>query len=274
MARVLNEDEITLAICMFDEGIRVVDIARKLHCRNKTVSDVLKEHGRKLVQGRSQNRLLRSWYFENIDSELKAYFLGLLFTDGSVVCDMQDNRSPRVSLELVETDVEVLYMLMDELGVLSSLRYNKRANRKNGTFTMMVRSTELAESLSKYGIVQNKTYITNTLPNIPEEYLPQFVHGLIDGDGSIYYSKNAWHINFCSHSKRICEQFEHICSSLICKEKHMKIQCSNGVYRVTYNGEWACKLAKVCYDGINYGIARKRLLAMKTCEDKTVEDIV
>lgn len=274
MARVLNEKEIASALYMFDGGVRLTDIAKRLHCRNKTISDTLKEHGRKLVQGRSHNRFLRGWYFDSIDSELKAYFLGLLFTDGSVTHDPQEKRSPSIRLELKETDVEVLYMLMDELGILSSLIYNKRANRKNGTFTMMIRSAELAKSLAKYGVVPNKTYITDVLPDIPEKYFPQFIHGLIDGDGSIYYSQNRWHINFCSHSKRICEQFENICSSLLHKENHMKVQCSNGVYRVTYNGIWACRLARVCYSGINYGITRKRLLAMEAFEDKAVEDIV
>ena len=42
-------------------------------------------------------------FFENIDTEEKAYFLGLLTADGSVTLDSE--RSPNISLELVDKDV-------------------------------------------------------------------------------------------------------------------------------------------------------------------------
>lgn len=272
--RILNDNEVKFAIYLFDSGVTVVDIAKRLHTRPTTVSNTLKANGRTPRQGSVGIRELRTDYFEQIDSELKAYYVGLMFTDGSVTLDKNGKRSPNIRLELCETDYGVLYMLRDELWIANSLRYSKRANRKNGTFTLSVRSSDLANSLSRYGIVPNKTYVANSLPDIPHNYLPAFLHGLIDGDGSIYYSKGAWHINFCSHSENICKEFERICSNLIGKNRPMKVQCSDGVYRITYNGVWARKLAKLCFIGTDYGIARKRLLAMRACEDNAVEDIV
>lgn len=272
--RNLSEEEVRLAIRMFDADAAIVDIAKRLHVRTTTVSSTLRDNGRTPKQGSVGARKVRTDYFKCIDSDIKAYYIGLMFTDGSVVKDTSGKRATNIRLELCETDYGVLYMLRDELGITNSLQYNKRANRKNGTFTLAVRSEELACSLSKYGIIPNKTYIAKSLPNIPDKYVAAFLHGLIDGDGSIYYSRGGWHINFCSHSREICAQFEHLCSSLIKKELPMCIQCSNGVYRVTYNGIWAKKLAEACFKNTDYGIARKRLLAMKACEDNAVEDIV
>ena len=272
--RILSDDEVRFAIHLFDSGVGVTDIAKRLHTRTTSVSKALKNNGRTPKQGSIVIRELRKDYFEQIDSEIKAYYVGLMFTDGSVTLDKSGKRAPNIRLELCETDYGVLYMFRDELGITSSLRYDKRTNRKNGTFTISVRSRELANSLSKYGIVPNKTYTTKSLPNIPDCYIPAFLHGLIDGDGSIYYSKGAWHVNFCSHSKNICEEFERMCSSLIGKERPMRVQCSDDVYRITYNGVWARKLVELCFRDADYGIARKRLLAMKACEDNAVEDIV
>lgn len=272
--RVLSEEEVKLAVHMFDANATIVDIAKRLHVRTTSVSNALRDNGKTPKKGSVMVRTVQTDYFECIDSQIKAYYIGLMFADGSVTEDASGKRAPNIRLELSETDYGVLYMLRDELQITNSIQYSKRAKRKNGTFTLSVRSSELADSLSKYGIVPNKTYIVKSLPNIPDRYVAAFLHGLIDGDGSIYYSKQSWHINFCSHSKEICTQFERLCSSLIGKEQPMRVQCSDGVYRVTYNGTWAKKLAEACFKNTNYGIARKRLLAIKACEDNAVEDIV
>lgn len=70
----------------------------------------------------------------------------------------------------------------------------------------------MSDALRKYGIVNNKTYITDHLPIINEKYNIPFVRGLIDGDGSIYHNAGTWHINFCSHSESVCKEFEYIAS--------------------------------------------------------------
>lgn len=269
--RILNEDEEKSVLYMYKNGVRVCDIAKKLHCRAKTISDTLKKNNITPKKARTNSWFLNEDYFDEINSPEKAYFIGLLFTDGSVGLD-KGGRSPNIRLEIAEQDCCVLYMLRDELNICNALSYSKRKGR-NGTYTLSVRSEKLAKSLEKYNIVPNKTYLSDRLPSVPEEYIRPFVHGLIDGDGSVYFSRGIWHINFCSHFESICREFETICSSLISKDFHPKIQESNGVYRITYNGQWAKKLAKECLTD-NYGIARKRLLAEQMFEDKVAEDIV
>lgn len=44
----------------------------------------------------------------------------------------------------------------------------------------------MANDLAKFGIIPNKTYLTNHLPEVPKKFLKDFLRGLLDGDGSIY----------------------------------------------------------------------------------------
>ena len=63
-----------------------------------------------------------------------------------------------------------------------------------------------------YDIVPNKTYLTSHIPykKIPQEYWPAFALGLLDGDGSIFVSKNCStdvSINYTAYHKSEVEDF-------------------------------------------------------------------
>ena len=269
--RTLSDIEIIDVIRRYNHGYRIKDIARYYKCRLSTISSALKNNGINVKRARVFHFNAHYDYFDVIDTKNKAYMLGFLFADGNVRYD-SDGREPILRVEISEGDCEVLYMLADELNVNNRIRRNERAGR-NPTCSYSLRSSHIVESLAQYGVVPRKTYVTNHLPDIPDWLVPSFLHGLIDGDGSVYYSQNTWHINFCSHSQTICEDFERLCTNLIQKPTHMKTQCSNGVYRITYNGRWAKRLANFCFTD-NYGIARKRLLAEQMLKEDVVEDIV
>ena len=87
-----------------------------------------------------------------------------MLTDGAVVKDNKGERQDTISLELVETDVEIINKFKKEINSNSSLYFNKRKNQDKGTYTLSFRSNQMSNDLSKYGIVQNKTYITERLP--------------------------------------------------------------------------------------------------------------
>lgn len=133
-------------------------------------------------KGQSKNRLVNENYFEKIDSKEKAYFLGLLFTDGGVSLDKE--RSPMIQLQLKSSDVDILQKLRTELNVHSSIRYDKRKNKE--TAILLFRNQKIANDLKQYGIIPNKTYETKHLPQVPNEFESDFLRGCLDGDGSIY----------------------------------------------------------------------------------------
>lgn len=259
---------------MYRSGSYILDISNKYKTKSEKISKILKDEGCHITRRKSNNRNLNEEYFSEIDSSTKAYFIGLLFTDGSIVKDRSGCRSDNITLCLADYDRAILDVFKTEINCGLNLQYDKRDNRDNGTLTVGFRSNIMSKDLFKYGIMPNKTYVADALPTgIPVQYETDFIRGLIDGDGSIYFSKNIWHINFCTPSKNIACEFERRCSSLLEKDKPMKVQCSNGVYRITYNGQWAKRLAQLCYSNAMVGIPRKHRLAMTMLDNKQVEDI-
>ncbi len=112
-------------------------------------------------------------YFSEIDTPRKAYWLGLLMTDGCVFRN-------KLCLTLKSEDE---YLIGE---FLQDLRCNKKIVRtKNRTeSSVQITSDLLCKDLVKYGIVEQKTGRQQFLcPQYQEAYL----HGLLDGDGSISF---------------------------------------------------------------------------------------
>ena len=125
-------------------------------------------------------------YFQNIDTENKAYFLGLLITDGNIYDKYKSKKHPpNINLTLQKKDKYMLEKLKEELKV------NKQvASDGRGSFQLAIFSHKMAKDLEKFGIIPNKTFVTCFPNNISKELMPHFVRGLIDGDGSIsFYSR-------------------------------------------------------------------------------------
>ena len=253
-------------------GLSCAEIAKKYSAKPATISKYLKLWGVSIKnRGCTKNRILYHNYFEYIDTREKAYLLGLLFTDGSIIHD--DKRSPNISLELSEIDKDILIKFKELINASSALSYRKRANRKNGTYTFSFRSVQVAEDLSKWNIIPNKTYLINQVI-IPENYKIDYLRGFIDGDGSIYQDINkSWHINICGHNRNIIQQIAELGNNLIGEKMHA-IQVSNNVYRYIWNGQKAIKLAAILYNNCPIAITRKHAKAMAAQEDKRDEDIV
>lgn len=253
------------------QGLTINFIRQKFHCRHEAIKNVLILNNISIKKGPvSKNRLLKEDFFENIDNEEKAYLLGLFFTDGNITLDSK--RSPNIRLELKQSDIDLLIQIKDILNIGSKLIYSKRENKE--TVTIAFRSKKMAEDLAKFGIVPNKTYKTKNLPIVPNEYKKHFIRGLIDGDGSIYYSKG-WKIDFCSYHKTICEDFKNLINSFLGQEINTKIANYGTAYHCRINKKILVKqLATVLYKDSKISLARKYRLAMAILEDKTDEDIV
>ena len=84
------------------------------------IGDIL-GYNAKQIQSRAarlgirKKRLFDSRYFKDIDTKEKAYWLGLLYADGWVVCN-KDNGNYEVSIELQRDDRYVLERLNNDFG--------------------------------------------------------------------------------------------------------------------------------------------------------------
>jgi hypothetical protein len=248
-----------------EEGKTLTFISQYFHCRTEAIKAVCFKYNIPIKKrGLSKNRTAKEDFFEKIDSEEKAYFLGLMFSDGSVVNDIEGKRSPQISLELKVSDEKIIEEFRNILNLHSKVTYRKEKGKECARLSF--RSKKMAEDLKKYGIIPNKTYITKHLPEIDNQYLKPFLRGLIDGDGSIYQIQKTgrYAIDFCSYHKSICEDFRQLCNTFLSKKNKNVIANYDSAYHIRfYKQETVIQLATELYKDAKVSLARKQLIANK-----------
>lgn len=250
-----EEDLLIKEACENKTGYKA--IARILKCDYATVKRRCKDLGL-TMDYRLKNKNLNSNFFNKIDSEEKAYLLGLIYTDGSV---RKKGNSGQLRIQLQLRDEEMILKIKKLLNADNNLIYDKRIGKE--CVSLEISDKQLYEDLVKHGIVDNKTYSGNHLPEISEDLLIPFLRGLFDGDGIFSFKENYNEVSvgFVSFFEENVLQFQEIIDKLINKTKHNKItyKNSNGSsYTCSWRGRRQClKILHLLYDNSNIYLERK-----------------
>ena len=152
---------------------------------------------------RSKNKVnkthWRKWglnesFFNTIDNEYKAYFLGLLYADGSI------NKDKSITLGLHKQDIDILIKFNDILGYKKPLKYQKDVN--HNMVVVVINSHQMYNDLINKGCVNKKTFkLSFPIEKIvPKHLIYHFIRGYFDGDGCMYIGKKSYtnYANFLS----------------------------------------------------------------------------
>ena len=131
-------------------------------------------------------------FFQNIDSKDKAYYLGLLMSDGYILTSIYKKE---VGIALKSEDKYILEKLNNYISP------EKNLSKYRNSYKWKVSSVEMYNDLQKYGITENKSHSEYVYPNIPREFDSDFIRGYFDGDGCITLKSSGYNvISFCSNS--------------------------------------------------------------------------
>lgn len=231
-----------------------------------TIKKVILDNGGKIrTSSESKNPFFNENYFEVIDTEAKAYFLGFLIADGCVIEPNAAANHPnyKISLELQECDSYILEQLKQELKLTSTNLYHSeriKGNSVSKTNSLSWYSTKMANDLSQYGVVSRKTS-TVFLPTLKEHLMPHLIRGMIDGDGSITIShiegKPHLVVYFCGNEKCVTQVRNYLVKQLnIYNVKVVKV--NDNLSQIS----WASKndiekIKKYLYENANFYLYRK-----------------
>lgn len=130
-------------------------------------------------------------YFEIINSEDKAYWLGFLQADGCITRFYKGSELRSMSLEvtLSEKDKEHLEKFNHclESNVPIKEKSVKLSGKQYKSFRLVINCTKLCYDLINLGCTPQKTY-TIKFPNeqqVPKKFIRDFLRGFFDGDGCI-----------------------------------------------------------------------------------------
>ena len=171
-----------------------------------------------LYKNGTSNREIRHNFFSSIETEIQAYLLGIIASDGSINLERHT-----VTLHINEIDKE----LFDLLKIISPNAYTQECKgteskatthgktvKNKGSIRLSISSKILIEDLYKLGIEQNKTYKEMYIPEqIPNNLIRHFIRGYFDGDGCITYSIRKPNPKNREINYRVSGRFE-ICAKL------------------------------------------------------------
>ena len=184
-------------------GASTSDLMKKYNFKTrKSVTDKVKKYGYKVRTNREEvmmNKPYENFSMRVIDSEFKAYFLGLLLTDGYVVHNT-------VGLDLTDEDCIQFISSAVQKPYKS---YERDGNRKT-RHRLIINNPNLVKDVSRFGVVPNKTKILDrlALQEHEQKYLPYIIRGMIDGDGWIRKDGKEFYI--CTASYNMALWIKHV----------------------------------------------------------------
>lgn len=125
-------------------------------------------------------------YFSTIDSENKAYILGLITSDGNIYKRNGHRGQLRICLKDEPGERQLLQEVLNDMESTHPIKHTVRNGFDYISFTIV--SQQIFDDLCAVGLCQNKTWkldINKVIESIPDQYLCDFFRGYFDGDGCI-----------------------------------------------------------------------------------------
>lgn len=161
-------------------------MAKKLKCSPQTIIRLMDNYGIKRdINLGNKKHFFNENYFENIDTEHKAYWLGFIMADGCVYVGTGNTK--RLQINLKYEDVSHLNKFQNAIG--SDYSIQRKEIDTSVVAILKINSTKMCNDLSKYGVVERKSLVCK-FPKIEESLIPHFIRGYFDGDGCISFSIN------------------------------------------------------------------------------------
>lgn len=195
--RRLSHQEKSELFKMYETGKYTgVDLAKIFNVSSVATNTLLRRHGYK---AKTQSELQRKYpieedFFDEIDTEEKAYVLGLLYADGYNNTDRNS-----VSLGLKETDREILDKITTLIQPTKPLQYVSTSNQRKkkgfensqNQYKLVITNKHISQRLVELGCGKAKTHNLKfpTEEQVPSHLIRHFVRGYFDGDGSVLGGK-------------------------------------------------------------------------------------
>ena len=176
-----SEDQMKYIISEYKKGKTLSALGREFGVSYSTIRNLLKRKGIK-TEGNKHNFPRDEFYFNNIDSKEKAYWLGFLYADGCV-----HSNSNEISITLKDRD----HLEKFRKAIKSNNKIGESIDRRFSSlpkiYHFSIKDKQLKSDLIKWGCVPNKSLTLTKIPNIPRDFVSHFIRGYFDGDGSLHW---------------------------------------------------------------------------------------
>lgn len=241
---ILTKEDEELLLSLYYDNIKFNEMIEITHFPHRKITDFFKRNNLNLVK----RYKLNEQYFNTIDTDKKAYWLGYLWTDGFVGKGKYNN------IVLSSIDEKVIDEFNKDISI-SGINFKKVHTDRSNSFGNNIlyesrfSSFQMADSLRNRNITSNRkedSFLNIT--DIDSEYMKYILFGMIDGDGHIEpRNGNLVGINLYA-SKNNSESYVDFVKSL------------NLSYSIKYNKERECNYIRfLLKDEYTRGIIKEYL---------------
>ena len=192
-----------------DNQISIINCAKKFKIGKNTLYNYLKENNSiKNDKNYQKDITYDKNFFDSIDNEEKAYWLGFIMADGYTKLD-KNNNPAQTTIEISKKDINLLDAFKKSIKSNYIIRERSRTTitgKISEICSITISSHHLTKQLVSYGVVPNKTYIGFINEEIfgdNEELIFHYLRGYSDGDGTINKNKGNYVFKLVIRSKSI-----------------------------------------------------------------------
>lgn len=202
------EDELFLRNEYYNNKHNQREIAKICNCSEFSINKSFKKFGIKPLESISRKRkyTYNDNYFENIDDEHKAYWLGYIMADGCIRYVKNKTSEIRLTFCILRKDMKHLDKLCNDLNTNAKITecttFLKDTQKYYQMATLKIYNKKIVEDLISHNCLPNKS-LNEKIPNISKELYRHFIRGYFDGDGCF-----SWNIETLKSSFNIVSGYE------------------------------------------------------------------
>lgn len=259
MPRPFTEAQCQEAERLHREGHGPVEIAKRLGATYPGVSRMLQRRGVPVLP--RYRYVVNHHFFDAIDTEAKAYWLGFFSADGNVMVGHRDVMRMELSVR-DESHLQAFALALESTHPVSRLERHRKGKLLR-TVRLQINTPILVAGLRQHGVfpARTKTDSLRWPATVPRPLLPHYLRGYFDGNG-------CWHVvpeNIRQVSFMLAGN-QHFLQG--CKE-YLQATCQAGnptvrktrdkVHDLRFGGIYQCRrLYHLVYDDAHIYLARKK----------------
>ncbi|KKN74505.1 hypothetical protein LCGC14_0390220 [marine sediment metagenome] len=173
MPKISDESKNNIIDLYNSHNKNLAQISRKLNISRPTVRKILRQAGvRKIYkEDIDKSHTINTDFFNNIDSEEKAYFLGLMYADGNVYIKSKTRNYYSISLCLQERDKKIVEIFKNYIAPNHKLYIVNKPYPQQNQYKLLFSSKIISEQLIKLGCIPAKS-LKLEFPNFIKGELP------------------------------------------------------------------------------------------------------
>lgn len=177
--------DVEIIVKRYQNGESSELIAKDFNVDGTTICRILKRNHIEIRPATKNKRIYKidEDYFQCIDSQDKAYFLGFLFSDGNISKEKND-----IKISLKYDDEEIIKELSKLIYGFEHIHYYNYEN-DGICVNINITSQKMKQDLINLGCPPDKTFIIR-YPDIDMKYDASFIRGYFDGDGCFSVKKD------------------------------------------------------------------------------------